>query len=65
MDKVTFKLFVSRKLSKKGSSYVALFVDLGYAVRPLTFDVALVSEITGLPVGSLSSMPLDEKRYVG
>ena len=56
------KLYVECRQSKNDASkrYPALVLDLGYATKLLSFDVALLSELTELPVSVLRTLKVGD-----
>lgn len=54
-------LFLSHPVSAKSKKpYYALCIDLGYAVRYLTFDINLIGELLGVALRDLESIcPVD------
>nr|DAP12892.1 MAG TPA: hypothetical protein [Inoviridae sp.] len=65
MKKANFELFISCQKSKTGNKYVALKVGLGYRNMPLTFDKAVISELTGVDIGTINQMNDEETIHVG
>lgn len=61
-----FNLVVVRKVSAKSEkTYTMLGIDLGYRVANLTFDTALISELTNIGIRELNSLELDKAVIVG
>ena len=54
---------VCRK-SKKDEPYTALSVDLGYTKKIVTFDTALIVEMTGISFANLASMKIGDEIQV-
>lgn len=55
------KLYVEKRFSKKSErDFLALVVDLGYATKMVNFDVALMSELTELPVSALYELKVGD-----
>lgn len=50
--------------SKSDSTYLALCVDLEYAEKKISFDNALMSELTELPVSQLMALKVGETYYI-
>lgn len=65
MKKASFELFISCQKSKKGNKYVALKVGLGYRDMTLTFDKEVMSELTGVDIGTIKQMNEEEIIHVG
>ncbi len=61
-----FDLVVVRKVSAKSQkTYVFLGVDLGYRIASLTFDVALISELSNISIRNLNSLEIDKVVTIG
>lgn len=55
------KLYVEKRYSKKSDrDFLALIIDLGYATKMVNFDIALMSELTELPVSALHGLKVGE-----
>lgn len=54
------ELVVIKRKGQKGE-YLALALNLGYALKNLSFDVALMSEVTRIDVHTLQSLKVDER----
>ena len=59
------EMYVVCKNSKTGNPYQSLGVDLGYRTCTLSFDRSIISEITGISLQKLATMPVDTKVKVG
>lgn len=66
MNKIILKKSISKKTN---SQYVCLYFDLGYCLKPITFDNALIVELMGISFSQfselLSKMPSDTSVEVG
>lgn len=56
---------ICEKSKKTGKDYTALVVDLGYRILAITFDLLVISELSGLSFQEIYSMKLGDKIYVG
>lgn len=65
MKKANFEMKVVCKKSKTGNKYVALLAGLGYRDLALTFDKATISELTGIDIGTINQLNIDEVIPVG
>lgn len=54
------KFFVSKRMSKKNNTYLALFCDLGNRVITVTFDKLILSQITNLSIRELEDLAIGE-----
>lgn len=55
------KLYVEKRHSKKSDKdFLALVIDLGYATKMVNFDIALMSELTELPVSALYELKVGD-----
>lgn len=58
------KFYIEKTISKKGSEYVALKVDLGYKTLVVTFDQKIIMELGNFTPEEFFLMPLDNKHYL-
>lgn len=65
LNSPSFPLLYQKKLSKKGSIYHCLSVDLGYRNIPLTFSREIIAEILDVSFSELNSYPIDTVKEVG
>lgn len=65
MDNKKIDLYVGCKNSQKGTPYQVLLADLGYTVKYLSFDRAIISEVTGLSLREIGELPVDTRVLVG
>lgn len=59
------KIFIVRKKSKNERLYNQLYVDLGYKKLALSFDDAVIVELTGLSFEQINTLELDVPICVG
>lgn len=64
------KIILKKSISKKSNSqYTCLYFDLGYCLKPITFDNALIVELMGVSFSQfselISNMPTDTPIEVG
>ena len=65
MKKANFEVKIMCKRSITGNRYVMLAAGLGYRDLALTFDKATISELTGVDVGTINQLNVDEVIPVG
>ena len=65
MKKANFEVNIMCKKSKTGNKYVMLAVGLGYRDLALTFDKATISELTGVDIGTINQLNVDEIVPIG
>lgn len=65
MKKANFEVNIMCKKSKTGNKYVMLAVELEYRDLALTFDKATISELTGVDIGTINQLNVDEVIPVG
>lgn len=65
MKKANFEVNIMCRKSKTGNKYMILAVDLGYRTLALTFDKATISELTGVDIGTINQLNVDEVIPVG
>lgn len=65
MKKANFEVGIMCKKSKTGNKYVMLAVGLGYRDLALTFDKATISELTGVDIGTINQLNVDELIPIG
>lgn len=59
------KIYVVRKKSQSNKLYNQLYVDLGYKKLVLSFDDAVIVELTGLSFEHINTMEVDSPVCVG
>lgn len=64
------KIILKKSISKKSNSqYVCLYFDLGYSLKPITFENAVIVELMGISFSQfselISNMPTDTPIEVG
>ena len=59
------KIYVVRKKSQSGKLYNQLYVDLTYKKLLLSFDDAVIVELTGLSFEQINTMEVDSPVCVG
>lgn len=47
MANTNHSIYVGKRTAKNGNQYIALYVDLGYAIRNISIDRALICEVIG------------------
>lgn len=61
-----FKIYVVRKKSKNGdNTYLSMYVDLSYRQLTLSFDSAIISELSNITIRDLQNLPIDEPKLIG
>lgn len=65
MKKANLEVNIMCKKSKTGNKYVMLAVGLGYRDLALTFDKATISELTGVDIGTINQLSVDELIPIG
>lgn len=61
-----FKIYVERKKSKNGdNTYLMLYVDLGYRKLTLSYDNAIISELSNITIRDLNNLSIDEPKLIG
>ena len=59
------KFFVVRQENKdKTKTFVALQCDLGYRTITVSFDSAVIAEVSGLTFADLYNLEIDKKVYI-
>ena len=60
------KFFVIRqeKVKEKGKTFVALQCDLGYRTITVSFDTAVIAEVSGLTFAEIYSLEIGKKVYI-
>ena len=59
-------LFVVRKKSKNGDNvYVSLYIDLGYRLLTLSYDIAVISELCNITIRDLNNLDVESPICVG
>ena len=65
MRKANLKMYVSKRMSKKNTEYTVLEVNAGYRRIPISFDRAMICELTGLTYQELYDIKVGEVIEVG
>ena len=65
MKKANFEVNIMCRKSRTGNKYVMLAVGLGYRDLALTFDKATISELTGVDIGTINQLSVDDIIPVG
>lgn len=61
-----FKVYVERKKSKNGdNTYLMMYVNLGYRNLTLSYDNAIISELSNITIRDLNNLPVDEPKLIG
>lgn len=60
------KLFIEKKAGKReGTTYLALFCDLGYRCLLVTMENAVIVELSGKTFKEINDMKVNEKIVIG
>lgn len=61
MSNLKCNFFVSARMSKKGSRYVALFCDMGYREYCVSFDSSFIGDLLSMTPSQLSELAINER----
>lgn len=61
MSNFKSEFFVSVRISKKGTRYVALFCDMGYREYCVNFDTSFICDLLHMTPSQLSELNINER----
>ena len=58
-------IYVCKKMSKNGTPYVYMYIDMGYRLMPISYDMATIVELAGTTFEFINSLDCDKPLLVG
>ena len=65
MRKANYKMYVAKRMSKKNTVYTVLEANAGYRKIPISFNMPMICELTGLTYQELYNIKVGEAIEVG